>query len=293
MAASLWLTSASALGLGEIQVRSHLNQRFDAIIPLTSVSAEEAADLRVGVADAADFARAGLEHADYLSSLHFAVRADGATPRIEVTSDKLEREPFVQMLLEVHSGGNRILRQYTVLLDPPGLAQTQPAPLQPVPVTPAAPVVAHDAAAAPVPVFVEVEHPAPPPDERAGTPQAEPVAEPAPSSADVVAAAAEQQPDADHIAAAPVSGELYGPVKPAETLWSIATRVRGDSDVTMDQALLALYNSNPRAFDGNINGLNRGAMLRIPTADDMRALDAAQAHREVARLRGLPAGSTP
>ncbi|MGS7457645.1 type IV pilus assembly protein FimV, partial [Mycobacterium tuberculosis] len=64
VAASLWLTSASALGLGEIQVRSHLNQRFDAIIPLTSVSAEEAADLRVGVADAADFARAGLEHAD-------------------------------------------------------------------------------------------------------------------------------------------------------------------------------------------------------------------------------------
>ncbi|HET8881181.1 MAG TPA: FimV/HubP family polar landmark protein, partial [Solimonas sp.] len=44
--------------------------------------------------------------------------------------------------------------------------------------------------------------------------------------------------------------------------------------------------------DGNINGLNRGAMLRIPTADDMRALDAAAAHREIARLRGLPAGST-
>lgn len=292
VAASLWLTSAGALGLGEIEVRSHLNQRFDAIIPLTSTSAEEAADLRVGVADPADFARAGLEPSDYLSSLRFAVRTDGATPRIEVSSDKLEREPFVQMLLEVHSGGNRILRQYTVLLDPPGVAQ-QTAPLKPVPVAPAAAIVPQKNAVDPAPVFVEVEHPAPPPDERVSAPRAEPVAEAAPAPA----APIDEPATGDHLATAPASGELYGPVKPAETLWSIATRVRGNSDLTMDQVLLALYNSNPRAFDGNINGLSRGAMLRIPTADDMRATDAAAAHLEVARLRGLPAGgaaaSTP
>ncbi|NGY06213.1 FimV/HubP family polar landmark protein [Solimonas terrae] len=285
VAAGLWLSSASALGLGEIQVRSHLNERFDAVIPLTSVSADAAADLRVGLASAEDFASAGLDRADYLSSLQFSINTDGA-PRIEVSSDKIEREPFVQMLLEVHGGGNRILRQYTVLLDPPGLAKAAPAAPQPTP----APVAIGQAADSGQPVFEEVQHPVPPPDERPLAPRSEPVKPAAKSTKPAAAAspATTAAPAADGSAVAPTNGELYGPVKPAETLWSIATRVRGSSDVSMDQALLALYNSNPRAFDGGINGLNRGAMLRIPTVDDMRALNAVDAHREIARLRGLP-----
>src|SRR3546814_11623420 len=108
VAVGLWLTSASALGLGEIDVRSHLNQRFDAVIALTSIGADEVADLRVSLASAEDFARAGLERTDSLSSLRFTVRNDGTTP-IEIGSDKLEHVPYLQFLLEVLAGDRQIV----------------------------------------------------------------------------------------------------------------------------------------------------------------------------------------
>src|SRR3546814_10113519 len=121
---------------------------------------------------------------DYLSSLRFTVRNDG-TPRIEISSDKLEREPYLQLLLEVHAGGSRILRQYTVLLDPPGMAPAKPAAVAPVPIAPSAEEPATTAPiSAPAPrvssapaqsIFVEVDHPTPPPDERPLAPRSEPV----------------------------------------------------------------------------------------------------------------------
>lgn len=74
---ALWVSTAWAIGLGEIEVNSRLNQRFSATIPLTSVAPEEADGLRVGLASNADFARAGIERTEYLSSLVFTVRTEG------------------------------------------------------------------------------------------------------------------------------------------------------------------------------------------------------------------------
>ncbi|WP_020650285.1 FimV/HubP family polar landmark protein [Solimonas variicoloris] len=258
----LWLSSAAALGLGDIQVRSHLNQHFSATIPLTAVSAEEADGLRVTLASVDDFARAGLDRNAYLSTLRFAVRTDGPA-RIEISSAQPAREPYLQLLLEIRSGGSRILRQYTVLLDPPGLASAAPAPA------------AAGGEAKPTIVFEEPVRSAP----RKPAPRAQ-----APVAASDAPAAAGETGMAE-------AGELYGPVKPAETLWSIATRMRPSPDISMDQVLLAIYNSNPRAFDGGLNGLLKGAMLRVPSAADMTATGAADAKAEVARLRALPAGA--
>src|SRR3546814_5645340 len=102
-----------------------------------------------------------------------------------ISSDKLEREPYLQLLLEVHAGGSRILRQYTVLLDPPGMAPAKPAAVAPVPIAPSAAEPATPAPiSAPAPrvssepaqsIFVEVDHPTPPPDERPIAPRSEPV----------------------------------------------------------------------------------------------------------------------
>ncbi|WP_028006428.1 FimV/HubP family polar landmark protein [Solimonas flava] len=264
--AGLWLSSAAALGLGDIEVRSHLNQHFSASIPLTSVSTEEAGDLRVTLASVDDFARAGLDRNAYLSTLRFAVRTDGPA-RIEISSAQPAREPYLQLLLEIRGGGSRILRQYTVLLDPPGMA----ASVAPAPVAPVAPA----AEARPTIVFEEPVRPAP----RTQAPRAQ-----APAAASAAPSAAAETGMAG-------AGELYGPVKPAETLWSIATRMRPSPDITMDQVLLAIYNSNPRAFEGGLNGLLKGAMLRVPSAADMTATGAADAKAEVARLRALPAGA--
>lgn len=295
---AVWTASAGALGLAEIDVRSHLNQRFDASIPLTSVTAEEAASLRVRLADADDYARAGLPRGAEASLLRFAVRTDGA-PRIEVSSTQPLHEPYVQMLVEVSGGGNRVLRQYSALLDPPEVAarraatvaraQATPAPryyqTEDEAAKPAPPAAAF--AASPAPAAAE----APP---AVAAPAAVPAA-PAPA-APAPAAPTPAAPAPAGAATPPVQSQrgapavdFYGPVKPGETLWSIAERMRGDRAVSMDQALLAIYNSNPRAFEGRFNGLMKGSMLRVPSEADMRAVDAEQASIAISRLRrGLP-----
>src|SRR3546814_15357536 len=91
----------------------------------------------------------------------------------------------MQWLLEVQAGGSRILWQYTVLLDPPGMAPAKPAAVAPVPIAPSAAEPATPAPiSAPAPrvssepaqsIFVEVDHPPPPPDERPIAPRSEPV----------------------------------------------------------------------------------------------------------------------
>ncbi len=62
------------------------------------------------------------------------------------------------------------------------------------------------------------------------------------------------------------SGSSYGPVEPGETLWSIAEQVRPDRSVSVQQMMLAILDANPRAFwSNNVNSLNKGAILRVPT----------------------------
>ena len=80
------------------------------------------------------------------------------------------------------------------------------------------------------------------------------------------------------------SGPLYGPVAPADTLWELAIRFRGDADVTAQQAMIAILRANPDAFgEGNINALRRGVTLRVPSASEMAAITPAEATAEFAR----------
>lgn len=277
---ALWLSTALALGLGEIDVKSKLNQRFLATIPLTSVAADEAENILVNLASNDDFARAGIDRAEYLSSLSFTVKTDEGTPRIVITSKQIAREPFLSFLLDVRGKSGRILREYTVLLDPPEFAQTA---------KPATAVAKPEAKPAAPAEFYET------PEESAKRAMPAEEAEPAPAaSADAATAPVSEQaaavPEESTAAAAPISKPAaagsYGPVQPKETLWSIATKLRPDPSISMDQVLLALYNSNPKAFDSNFQGLRKGSVLSVPSAEQMRAISPAAAKARVAELRG-------
>lgn len=114
---------AAALGLGEIELRSGLNQALNAEIELLSVSAEQLESLSVGLASRQAFADVGIERGALLSQLRFKVeqRADGA-PYINVFTQEPIREPYLQYLVEVNSPSGRLVREYTLLLDPPTLA---------------------------------------------------------------------------------------------------------------------------------------------------------------------------
>ncbi len=110
----------NALGVGEIKLHSALNQKLYAEIPLLVSPGEDVSQIRVSLAPPKAFSKAGLTRPYYLSNLRFkpVKKADG-TVVVQVTSSDVIREPFLDFLLEVDWPQGRMLREFTVLLDPP------------------------------------------------------------------------------------------------------------------------------------------------------------------------------
>lgn len=269
-AALLLLVSTSqavALGLGDIEVQSALNDPFRGVINLTSATDEELEKLKVSIATPEAFRQAGIPRPHLLTSLQFKVErtADGAAVIRASTVDPVH-EPFLEFLLEASWERGRLLRQYTVLLDPP---YTMPA----VPVAPRTPVIP-----APQPTAVPEPQPAPAPTPvPAQTIPATPAPAPAPAAPPPAPAPAPETARQE-----PVNN--YGPVRRNETLWVIAKKVRPDSDISMDQMMLALQRANPGAFiNNNINNLRAGAVLSVPGRDEIQSLNRSEARREASR----------
>ncbi len=245
-------TALYALGLGDIRLNSALNQPFDAEIQLVDATAEDLATLRASVASNDTFARYGLDRPAYLSEFTFTV-AQGAGGRdvLRVTSSRPVTEPFVTFLIDATWPRGRLLREYTVLLDPPVYA--------PGPAVAEAPVVAPRATtAAPGPAPAESYVPPPPP------PRAE-----SPRETTMAAASSE-------------AGSTYQ-VRPNDTLWKIASGAYPGARADVNRAMLAIYQANPQAFDGNINVLRAGSELAIPDAAAVGEISAGEAAAEVAR----------
>lgn len=109
---------ASALGMGDITLHSALNQPLSAEIDLLDVGDLAADDIRVVLASSSDFSRVGVERLDFLQDLTFEAVIDGNRSRIQVASNKPVREPYLNFLVEITRAKSRMLREYTVLLDP-------------------------------------------------------------------------------------------------------------------------------------------------------------------------------
>ena len=136
--------NAWALGLGEIRLDSALNAPLRAQIELLSATPEELENLQVGLASQETFDRYGLDRPYYLQDLSFEVVKSGSTRGnyIRVSSAKPITEPFLTFLVEAVWSRGRLLREYTVLLDPPTFApqpaeETRPAVTAPERSTPA------------------------------------------------------------------------------------------------------------------------------------------------------------
>jgi len=143
-----------ALGLGELSSKSALNQNFSGDITLLSVRPEELDAVRVRLGDAEAFKRAGVDRPFYLSLFKFepALTSRGK-PVIRISSDFPVREPFLNFLVEVNWPNGRLLREYTVLLDPPTTTRRRPPKI--------APAVKKAKAVAPPPVTQKVPAPTP------------------------------------------------------------------------------------------------------------------------------------
>ena len=235
VALALGSSQAGALELGQIRVKSALGQPLVAEIPVTPEGAGDLRNLSAKLASDEDFMRAGITDGRTSVPLSFAVvNGPGGSKLIRITSAEAINDPYLDLLVEVDNASGKSLREYTILLDPPGMTSAAPTPS-------AAPGAAPSRA----------------PSRRT------PVAAPAPRA---VAA----------------KGEI-GPVQSGQTLSSIAASVRPDG-VDLNQMLLALKQANPGAFyRDNINALKRGAVLRVPSAEEARATSIAAAMAEVRR----------
>jgi pilus assembly protein FimV len=244
-------TRLHALGLGDIEVRSALNEPFDAVVSLTSATDEQLETLKVSIASRDAFSRVGLPRPVILSDFKFSVeRSQAGKPVIIITSRDLVREPYMDFLLDAVWPNGRLLKQYTILVDPP---LTMPAKA-PAPVAAVTPAPQPRAAATPPPA-----------------PRPQPVAAPVAAPTTVTTA---PRP----------SATAYGPVKRSETLWQVASRVRPGSDISMEQMMLALQRANPDAFiNNNINNLRRGAVLDVPTREEIVSMNRAEALSEARR----------
>jgi pilus assembly protein FimV len=271
----LWPSLSWALGLGEIHLNSALNEPMNAEIDLISASPDELAALRATLASREAFTRYGIDRPPFLSTLTFKVGKgkDGRDALLVHSSDAIP-EPFVTFLVEVNWARGRLMREYTVLLDPPVYTPGETA-------SSAAPVTAPTSAAAPA--------------RRAAPAPAPTVTPPASSRAPAASAAAAPKPEP----AARFNGTSYK-VNQGDTLTKIARSLRADSPSTpadIDQTMMAVYRANPDAFGGNINILRRGSVLRVPGGDEIAALNQAEATSEVHRQMdawrgegGAPAG---
>ena len=242
-----------ALGLGEIRLNSALNQPFDAEIELVSAAQEDLSALQASLASSDTFVRYGLDKPSYLSDFSFRVVRSNGRDVLRITSPRPVTEPFVTLLVEASWPRGRLLREYTVLLDPPVFS--------PAPAASEAPVAAPRSTAAP--------------------------AAPARSApaAPVASAPAPSEPRPSRAVAPPLSveaGSTYR-VRPNDTLWKIASAANPGPRSEVNRAMVAIYQANPQAFGGNINVLRAGSELVIPTSSDVAAISASAATAEVAR----------
>ena len=223
---TLTATGAMALSLGRITVQSALGEPLRAEIEVPIINAEELASLRTAVALPDAFVAAGLEYNPALSSLQAVLqrRPDGRA-YIRLTSDRPINDPFVDMILEASWSSGRIVRDYTMLFDPPSLRK-------PAQVTPTLPQ-----AAAPV-VPRPVQTPT------SSTETTRPAAQPGPSGQIAVAKPTRTIPTPSNM------GEKKVTVNPGDTATKIAVGIK-ETGVSLDQMLVAMLRSNPDAFINN------------------------------------------
>ncbi len=281
---------AAALGVGDYTLKSYLNQPLELEIDLIQTADLTTEEVMAVLAPQEDFERLGMERDYFLTNLRFEI-AQRASGSLYVVARSVQpvNEPFLNFLVQVQWPQGRMLREYTILLDPP-IFKTGAAPTatdEPVVVAAPAPAVVPAQVPEPVaaPVYAPVYAPAsesvmsdlPPPPSgsisssvasesmRTATPDATPDATPEPARQPVAMMAA-----GDYL------------VQANDTMMQIAARNRAGNG-SLQQTMIAIQRANPEAFiKGNINLVKKGAVLRMPDETEVQQISASEAGTEFA-----------
>ncbi|MBC3886269.1 FimV/HubP family polar landmark protein [Undibacterium griseum] len=251
----LFVSNAHATGMGRLTVLSSLGQPLRAEIELTSPDKDEVGSLVPKLASADAFRQANIDFNPALLSFRFAIEQRGTGYVIKVNSTQAMNEPFVDMLLEMNSSNGKLLREYTFLLDPAELRNSQSPQVS-------SPNVVNSKA------------------QTGGT--AESVGSRLSANTATAGGTSTSLQIKKNTAATPVqssAGEYS--VKAGDTLGKVAGAYRKDG-ISLDQMLVSLYRANPQAFIGNnMNRLKAGQILVIPDTESVRAASNSEAHSVV------------
>ena len=248
--------SSFGLGLGDIKVNSNLNDPLDAEIKIIQLQGLTSGEILPTLASNDDFRRAGVERSFFLSNIQFRVKENSAGEVfITLTTKQVVREPFLNFLVEINWPGGRLLKEYTILLDPP----------------------VFDTGLAVDALVVEGSNQA---TELVTTT----VIETAPTE-ETVSVATSVEPRDDTLAA----GEYR--VQRNDTLWEIAMKVPARQGYSPQQVMLAIQDLNSEAFlNNNINRVKAGSVLKLPDESQIALRSFQEAIDEV---RAQNSGAAP
>lgn len=240
---------AGAQGLGDIKLYSYLNQPLNARVSIPAAPPGELDEARIGLASTKDFEKAGIKRRAVLDLIQFKLVKDkNGKPFIKLTTQDPINEPFLDFILAVIRPKGRLMREYTVLLDPPVTAQKAVLPKK----SPLAGASVEKASGGHAAVQREIAGAAP----------------------SAVIATRSIEPKLTH--------DGYGPTMRPNTLWTIAKALRPDASMSVQQVMLAVVRNNPEAFyNNNVNELKAGYILRIPDKASINQVSGAAAAREV------------
>lgn len=262
LATALTANHAQALSLGRLSVQSALGEPLLAEIDIPDITEAETAALRVGLAPADVYRAAGADFNALLASTDIRLerRADGRV-FLRISNSRPITEPYLDLILEANWGSGRIVRDYTMLFDPPKPRTPVAATLPPS--IPAAVSVSRPVAATPLPAITPAARPTPAPAPAAARPPAPPAPPPA----------------------APASPSQNGNqviVKAGDTASRIANANK-PANASLEQMLVAMLRTNPQAFiQNNIHKIKSGAVLDFPAPADVTAITTTEARQIVA-----------
>ncbi|MFM1906834.1 MAG: hypothetical protein RLZZ591_511 [Pseudomonadota bacterium] len=250
-------SGAWALALGRVTVQSALGETLRAEIELAEISTDEANSLNAALASATYYRAAGLEFPSALGPIEIKLqqRADQRSI-LQIRNNRPVNEPFVDLIIEARWAAGRLVRDYTLLFSPPPATLGRQTPSGGTHLAPAQGV---GAPVQPVPVPENVAAVSAAPPERASAPASEaikPVTTTSPTTA-------------------PVKQTVR--VKAGDTANKIALEHK-QARLSLDQMLVALLRANPQAFiQENIHWLKNGALLQLPSEDEVLATSVEQA----------------
>ncbi|MHB8849365.1 MAG: FimV/HubP family polar landmark protein [Burkholderiales bacterium] len=260
--------AAHSAGLGKLSVESALGQPLKAKIDVIATDPAELSNLHARLASPDAFRKANLELNSTITHIQFALdkKPDGSLV-LKLTSDTPVNDPFIDMLVELDWGNGKMLREYTILLDPPNMKTAGGVPNNGnLVVSPAVTAGTGGNRSSSVP---DQAFPAAKP-RRQTQPENGMAAPPAKTVAENRASGSESA----------TGSQTIGPIKHGENLSEIAERTKPDG-VRLEQMLVGLYRHNEKAFDGNMNRLKTGQILTVPTKAEVASISEKDAVQEV------------